>query len=107
VQRLIREYPPDRLYRYKPTGQRGWIVAYAENDTVRMEFPFGLNWSGVQVFGIPPEGLEWCDDPDPIFPKKADKPFRLHVNDGSAQQGMPTSPPETAAAKTTEATGPE
>lgn len=71
VQRLIELCMPDRLWRLKTTGQRGYIVGYFENGTLRLEFPMELNhdWD-LQVFGISPDDLEECDDNSPtIFAK--------------------------------------
>jgi hypothetical protein len=63
---MVKQYPPDVLYRMKSTGQRVTIVAYAENGTVRVLVSGDFNAIILdrEVFGVSLEDLEECDLPD-------------------------------------------
>jgi CYTH domain-containing protein len=65
VRRLCERLPPDRLYRMKSTGQRVTLIAYSENDTVRVNITGRYNLVSFdrQVFGVSADDLEECDLP--------------------------------------------
>lgn len=70
VQELCRRFPPDRLYRMTPTGQRCTIISYSEGGTltVAVTGEYNLTMFDRQVFGIKPEDLTECDLPGPDDP---------------------------------------
>lgn len=63
-------YPPNRLYRHTPTGQRVFILAYSEDRTVRMAVTGTYNFLSMerQVFGVPVDELVECELPAPGEP---------------------------------------
>lgn len=68
IKDMAEKLPPNLLYRYKETGQIGFLLSYSENGTVKAAFPNELNFQmstpgGRQVFGLPPDGFEECDYP--------------------------------------------
>ena len=65
VQKMARAYPPNRLYRLDPTGQRVTILAYGEDGTVRVSVKGKYNFVlfNREVFGIDPANLEECELP--------------------------------------------
>lgn len=68
IKDMAEKLPPNRLYLYKPTGQIGTLMSYAENGTVRAAFSNDLNFQvstpgGRQVFGLSPDDFEECDYP--------------------------------------------
>lgn len=67
VQDLVRRYPPNVLYRMKTSGNRGTIVAYAEDGTVRVRVrpEYNLLDFPREVFGVHPSDLEECEPPAP------------------------------------------
>jgi hypothetical protein len=67
IREMAAKWPLNVLWLLKPTGQRGAITSYAENGTVTVAFPWGLNLSGVEVFGIDPNDLVECDDDSPFM----------------------------------------
>jgi hypothetical protein len=62
VQELCRQFPPDRLYRLKPTLQRVTIISYCENGTITVDVSRKYNPTMLlfdrRVFGISPDQLE-------------------------------------------------
>lgn len=67
IQQMVRQFPPDRLYRMRSTGHRVLIHAYSESGTVTVLVLY--RWNRVlaferQVFGIDPiADLEECEPP--------------------------------------------
>lgn len=61
------KWPPDRLYRMSPTGQRVTILSYGEDGTVRVFVSGAYNFCLMprEVFGVDPTDLEECDLPGP------------------------------------------
>lgn len=67
VQKLCRQFPPDRLYRLKPAGHRVTIFSYSENGTISVLVSGDYNAVLFErrVFGIDPNDIEECDTPSP------------------------------------------
>lgn len=65
VRKLCIKYPPNLLYRYKPTGSRVLIVSYFEDGTVKVDVSGDYNCVVFEreVFGVDPADLEECDFP--------------------------------------------
>ena len=67
VAELARQFPPNRLYKLHPTGQRVEVVCWGEDQSVAI-FLSGeyhlLTFERI-VFGVMPEYLEECDLPGP------------------------------------------
>lgn len=65
IQAMCERFPPGRLYRLKPTGQRVTMHSYNESGTVTVEITgeYNLVDFNRQVFGINPDDLEECDLP--------------------------------------------
>lgn len=94
IQQMAADYPPDRLYHYKTTNQRGTIYSYAEDGTVTLnvtgeyclvEFPRS-------VFGVDPAKLVECDLPPPEEPVgtllKTNEQVEQHINTVKRQRGL-------------------
>lgn len=67
VQKVIKKYPPDTLYRLKTTDQIVTIYSYSEDGTVTVDITHDLNPhkpAGLTVFGIDPADLVECDIPE-------------------------------------------
>lgn len=64
---MARKFPPHTLYKIKQTGQRVFVIAYNENNTLRVAVTKKFNrvFMEKSVFGIKPEDLEECDLPGP------------------------------------------
>jgi hypothetical protein len=64
VRKMIREYPPDRLYLLKTTNHRVFLYSYSENGTVTVtiirKYNPNLDFER-RVFGIELSDLEECD----------------------------------------------
>lgn len=65
IQDLARQYPPNRLYRLAPTGQRAILVSYCENGTVTVAITgqYNLVVFSRRVFGVNPSDLTECELP--------------------------------------------
>lgn len=65
VQKLARKFPPNKLYRIKPKGQRVTIHSYSEDGTLTVNVTGEYNAVVFdrQVFGMKPRDLEECDLP--------------------------------------------
>jgi len=65
IREMARQWPPDRLYRMKSTGQRCTLVSYSEDRTVRVSITGAHNATMFdrQVFGVGVDDLEECDFP--------------------------------------------
>jgi len=65
IQKMIRKYPPDRLYALKPSLQRVTIASYVEDGsvTVTVSGKFNLIAFDRNVFGVNPKDLIECDLP--------------------------------------------
>lgn len=70
IQILCEQFPPNRLYRMKSTGQRVTIYAYYENNTVDVNITRQFNYHiyDRRVFGVDVGNLEECDLPAPDEP---------------------------------------
>lgn len=66
IQEMFAKKPPDRLYRI-PSGHRVYVIAYDEDETVRVVVSGKYNAVVFdrQVFGIPLDDLVECDPPGP------------------------------------------
>jgi len=67
IKELAARFPPYKLFRLKPTGQRGPIVSLSESGTVTMQITGDFNrvMFAKNVFGLNPDDLEECDLPGP------------------------------------------
>ena len=67
IKDLIKKVSPTTLYRLKSTGQRVFVISYAENGTVSVAYSGKYNLVDFeqQIFGILPEELEECELPLP------------------------------------------
>lgn len=66
VQGLAQRFPPNRLYKLRPTGQIVTLASYVENGTLTVNVDHYYNDSVIldrQVFGIKPEDLEETELP--------------------------------------------
>ena len=65
VRTMARNYPPNRLYRMKSTGQRVILFSYSEDGTVTVDVTgeYNLVIFDRQVFGVDINNLEECDLP--------------------------------------------
>lgn len=66
VQDMCKKFPPNRLYRLSPNGNRVTIYSYSEDGTMTVSVTGEFNRVvfSRNVFGIKPEDLEECDLPD-------------------------------------------
>ena len=66
VQKLCREFPPNRLYRLGSTLHRCMVYSYSEDGTMTVNVTGEHNvvLFSRSVFGIKPEELTECDLPD-------------------------------------------
>jgi hypothetical protein len=65
IQTMCEKWPPDRLYRMEPTGQRVLLHSYEEDGTVTVDIlgTFNALVCERRVFGIDPASLTECDLP--------------------------------------------
>jgi len=67
IKELAKRFPPNELFLLKTTGQRVYLMAYSEDNTVTVAITGDFNKClfDKSVFGINPDDLEPCDIPDP------------------------------------------
>lgn len=65
IQELGRKIRPNRLYRFKDSGQRCYVYSWSEDGTVTVvvDGQFNVTLFDRQVFGVNPDTLEECDLP--------------------------------------------
>lgn len=65
VRKMCESHPGNLLYRMKSTKQRVFIIAYAENGTLRVGVSgrYNLTLFEREVFGVLPGDLEECELP--------------------------------------------
>jgi hypothetical protein len=70
IKDMVARLPPDHLYRFKPNGHRVLIVAYSEDDTLRVlvSGKYNLVVFDRAVFGVKSSDLEECELPSPDEP---------------------------------------
>ena len=66
IQKMIKKFPPDILYRMKSTGHRVALYSYEEDGTMTVLVTGKYNKLSLErrVFGIKAEDLVECDLPD-------------------------------------------
>lgn len=67
VRKMAEKWPPDRLYRMEPNGERVLLYSYSEDGTVTVAITGEYNFVTFerQVFGVNPKSLTECDLPPP------------------------------------------
>jgi len=67
VQELCRQFPPDRLYKLKSSGNRVTLYSFSEDGTVTVNITGEYNaiMFDRRVFGVKPDDLIECNLPEP------------------------------------------
>lgn len=70
IQEMCRKYRPGTLYKMKSTGQRVYLLSYAEDKTVTVAVTRDFNFViyDRNVFGVDINDLEECDLPEESEP---------------------------------------